>query len=87
MRLPLLALLLALPSPALAASGTDEQSGNVEIGAGERVKEGQAVEVYDYGRGTYQTIDVDRVTRRGRTVTIEGTDEDGDYRELEMEDE
>jgi hypothetical protein len=49
------------------------------------VKDGQAIEVYDYGSGTYQTIDVDRVTRRGRTVTIEGTDEGGDYRELEME--
>ncbi|WP_342234602.1 DUF5334 family protein [Inquilinus sp. OTU3971] len=87
MRLQPLVLLLALPSPVLAWSGTDEQGANVEIEAGERVRSGEAVEIYDYGSGTYQTIDVDRVTRRDRTVTVEGTDEDGDYLELEMEDE
>lgn len=85
----LAALLLALlPDPAIAWDGTNSETGDsVEIERGETVRRGRSIDYYDYGSGGYRSLDVDSVQRRGRSVEIEGTDDDGNSVTLEMESE
>lgn len=71
----------------MAWDGTNSESGEaVEIERGETVKSGQSIDYYDHGSGSYRTLDVDSVQRRGRSVEIEGTDDSGNAVTLEMDD-
>ncbi|WP_461655131.1 DUF5334 family protein [Methylorubrum aminovorans] len=79
-------ILVLLAWPAAAWDGSDGSSGNsVEIEKGQTVRRGREVEFYDHGTGSYRTIDVDSVHRRGRGVEIEGTDSDGNSVTLDMD--
>lgn len=84
---PALLLSLCLSAlPAHAWDGTDSATGNnVEIERGQTVRRGRDVEYFDYGSGTYKTLDVDSVQRRGGSVEVEGTDNDGNSVTLDMD--
>lgn len=86
-RLLILACCLAT-SPAFAWDGTDTDSGGeVEIEAGNLVRTGNDIEIYDYDSGEYRNASVESIQRTGSTVELEVYDYDtGEYRTLEMND-
>lgn len=64
-----------------------QNSADVSIEPGNRVREGNDIEVYDWSDGQYHDMTVEGVTRSGSSVEIEVYDyETGEYRYLEMED-
>lgn len=69
-----------------AWDGTDTGTGNiVEIEKGQTVRQGQEVEFFDYGTGSYRSFDVDSVRRSGSSVEVEGTDSSGNAITLDMD--
>lgn len=86
MRPAILIVSLLAGAPASAWDGTDTGTGNiVEIEKGQTVRQGQEVEFFDYGTGSYRSVDVDSVRGSGSSVEIEGTDSSGNTVTLEMD--
>lgn len=86
MRPAIVVISLLVGGPGFAWEGTDTGTGNtVEIEKGQTVREGREIEVYDYGSGSYRSVDVDSVRQSGGSVEIEGTDSSGKSVILEME--
>lgn len=81
------ALLLIIPSLSYGWDGYDHEAGSyVEIGKGNLVREGQEIEVYDYGTGNYNNVEVQSVTGSGSGAEVEVYDYDsGEYRTLDMD--
>jgi hypothetical protein len=78
----LLLVITMLPSTN-AWSGYDATSGgSVEIESGNLVREGETIDVYD---GEYKTMKVESINRFGGSVEIQGTDDTGEQRVLEMD--
>lgn len=71
-----------------AWDGTDEETGNdVEIEAGNLVRLGNDIEIYDSEDGSYHDAEVQSIRLYGNTVEVEVYDyEEGECRTLEMED-
>lgn len=87
MRMLALGMLLLTPL-AFAWDGTDQESGaDIEIDAGNLVREGEVIDYYDYGSGDYHSGNVESVESNGDgTVDVEVYDEtSGEYRTFEME--
>lgn len=85
----LFALALALmASTAFAWEGYDYDKGShVEIGEGNLVREGETIEIYDYGSGEYKDVEVNSIYDNGSSVEVEVYDYDsGEYRTLDMDD-
>lgn len=78
----------ALCGPAHGWDGVDTSTGgSVEIGRGNLVRTGRAIEIYDYDSGQYRDVEVQSIQRSGGTVEVEVYDnESGESRVLEMED-
>ncbi|WP_419828336.1 DUF5334 family protein [Methylobacterium sp.] len=86
MRPAILIVSLLAGDPALAWDGTDTGTGNiVEIEKGQTVRQGHEVEFFDYGSGSYRSIDVNSVRGSGSSVEVEGTDSSGNAITLEMD--
>ncbi len=84
----LIALLISLaPFTAIAWDGYDYDKGSyVEIDKGNLVREGQDIEIYDYGTGEYKDVEVQSITGSGSGAEVEVYDYDtGEYRTLDMD--
>ena len=81
-----LAILLS-PMVSYAWDGYDYDKGAyVEIGSGNLVRTGQDIEIYDYGTGEYNDVEVQSVYGSGSGAEVEVYDYDtGEYRTLEMD--
>lgn len=68
-------------------SGYDWNNGSfIEIEKGELVKEGEDIEIFDYGEGEYKNIEVDSMDKYGNHIEIEGEDiETGEIRTFDMD--
>lgn len=79
---------LAVSGSAIAWDGYDWETGtDVEIGQGNLVREGESIEVYDWGTGQYHDVEVDRIESTYRGAEVEVYDyTTGTYRTFEMED-
>ena len=84
-----LATVLALlyPLTVLSWDGYDYDEGTyVEIDDGNLVREGETIEIYDYGSGEYKDVEVESITGTGSGAEVEIYDPDtGEYRTLDME--
>ena len=78
--------LIVMPALSHAWSGMDADSGaGVEIEAGNLVRTGRDIEVYDSDSGDYRNVTVESIRRSGGSVEVEVYDHDsGDIRTLEM---
>lgn len=77
-------ILLLISSNAYSWDGYDYKNGSsIEIGKGNLVREGETIEVYDYGRGRY--IDYDVTDFSGNEIEVENPDT-GEIRTFEMDD-
>lgn len=86
MRPAILVLSLLVGTAASAWDGTDTGTGSiVEIEKGQTVRQGNEVEFFDYGTGSYRSLDVDSVRESGGSVEVEGTDSSGNAITLEMD--
>jgi hypothetical protein len=82
----ILLIWLAGASGAVAWDGTHTETGNnIEIGKGQTVQSGHEIEFFDYGSGSYRSMDVDSVRQAGSGVEIEGTDTSGNAVTLDMD--
>ncbi len=73
------------------ASGWDgydyEKGSFIEIEEGNLVREGENIEIFDYGTGEYKDVEVEEIERTGDTVEIEVYDyETGEISTIEMDD-
>lgn len=80
-------LMLLMGSNAHAWDGFDWGSGSfVEVQKGELVREGETIEIYEYGEG-YKEVDVESISRYGSSVELDVYDHDtGEYRTFDMDD-
>lgn len=80
-------LMVLAPLTASAWDGYDYDKGSyVEIDKGNLVREGQDIEIYDYGTGEYKDVEVQSITGSGSGAEVEVYDhETGEYRTLDME--
>jgi pyruvate/2-oxoglutarate/acetoin dehydrogenase E1 component len=63
-----------------------DSSSYVEIGAGNLVRPGQDIEVYDYGTGSYKEVEVQSMNGSGSGTEVEVYDSgSGEYQTYEME--
>ena len=86
MRPAFLILSLFAATAASAWDGTDTGTGNIiEIEKGQTVRQGHEVEFFDYGSGSYRSLDVDSARKSGSNVEVEGTDSSGNAITLEMD--
>lgn len=83
----LLLSLCLLSFPVIAWDGYDYETGSyIEIEKGNLVREGEDIEIYDYGTGEYKNVEVQDIDSFGSTVEVEVYDYDtGEYRTFEME--
>jgi len=74
-------------SSAIAWDGYDYDKGSyVEIDKGNLVREGEDIEIYDYGTGEYKNVEVQSITGSGYGAEVEVYDYDtGEYRTLDMD--
>lgn len=81
-------LTLAGSAPTQAWDGVDSATGgSVEIGKGNLVRSGRAIEIYDGDAGEYRDVEVQSIRRYGGAVEVEVYDPNsGEVRILEMED-
>lgn len=81
-----LACLLCMQT-ALAWDGQDADTGeNMEIESGNLVREGNDIEIYDYGSESYREVTVEDITDNGSSIDIEVYDHQSNrYRTFEME--
>lgn len=80
-------LIVFAPFTAIAWDGYDYDKGSsVEIEKGNLVREGQEIEIYDYGTGEYKNVEVQSITGSGSGVEVEVYDSDtGENRTLDMD--
>lgn len=82
------ALLLLVPTGALAWNGYDSDKGNfVDIDKGNLVRRGETIEIFDGDDGSFKDVEVESIRRFGNMVEIEVYDpEKGENRTFEMDD-
>jgi len=87
MKLLMVLLIILSPFTAIAWDGYDYDKGSyVEIDKGNLVREGQDIEIYDYGTGEYKNVEVQSVRGSGSGTEVEVYDYDtGEYRTLDMD--
>lgn len=80
-------LLLLTPFTAIAWDGYDYDKGTfVEIDKGNLVREGEDIQIYDYGTGEYKDVEVQSITGSGSGAEVEVYDNDtGEYRTFDMD--
>lgn len=83
----LLVIFILISGPAYSWDGYDYNKGTyVEIERGNLVREGEDIEVYDYGSGEYRNMTVQSMDDSGSGVDMEVYDNDsGEYRTFEMD--
>jgi pyruvate/2-oxoglutarate/acetoin dehydrogenase E1 component len=87
MKIIVAVLVLILPTLACAWDGYDYQKGAfVEIDKGNLVREGQDIEIFDYGTGSYKDVEVQSIQSIGSGAEVEVYDnETGEYRTFDMD--
>lgn len=87
MRIIATAAMMLISTGAFAWDGyNSESSSYVEIGAGNLVRPGQEIEVYDYGTSSYKQVEVQSINTNGAGADVEVYDsESGEYQTYEME--
>lgn len=72
----------------LAWEGYDTITGNtIEIESGNLVREGETIQIFDYGTGQYKDVEVSDINRYGNNVEVETFDwETGTTSTYEMSD-
>ena len=82
-----LACFISVAGASRAWDGYDWEHGTrVTIESGNLVREGEKIEIYDWSRGAYRSVDVQRIEQPAATVDVDVYDaEEGRYRTLEME--
>lgn len=80
--------MLMVPGAAKSWDGQDQDTGeSVTIDAGELVRSGNSIDIYDSSDGSYHNVDVNDITRTGGGVELDIYDNDtGEDRTLEMDD-
>ncbi|WP_338923670.1 DUF5334 family protein (plasmid) [Pseudomonas silesiensis] len=81
------AVMMLISTGAFAWDGYNYGSSSyVEIGAGNLVRPGQDIEVYDYGTGSYKDVEVQSIKSNGSGADVEVYDSNtGEYQTYEME--
>jgi pyruvate/2-oxoglutarate/acetoin dehydrogenase E1 component len=81
------AAMMLITTGAFAWDGYNNESGSsVEIGAGNLVRPGQDIEVYDYSTGNYKEVEVQSINGAGTGAEVEVYDsESGEYETYDME--
>lgn len=89
MKLLIIFIIVLSPFAATAWDGYDYDKGSyVEIEKGNLVREGQTIEIYDYGTGEYKDVEVQSITGTGSGAEVEVYDNNtGESRTLDMEQE
>jgi len=87
MRFAILIFSLLFASAALAWDGFDWDSGSyVDIEPGSVVREGNDIEIYDWGTGEFKDVEVESIRSSGSGTEVEVYDWDtGQYRTLDMD--
>ncbi|MBI4825674.1 MAG: DUF5334 family protein [Nitrospirae bacterium] len=80
-------LIVLVPFTSIAWDGYDYDKGSfVEIGKGNLVREGEEIEIYDYGTGEFKNVEVQSITDNGSGAEVEVYDNDtGESRTLDMD--
>lgn len=78
----------ATPMTVFAWEGYDTITGNtIEIESGNLVREGETIQIFDYGTGQYKDVEVSDINRYGNNVEVETFDwETGTTSTYEMSD-
>ena len=79
--------LLMVSTTSYAWDGYDWNSRSfVDIEKGSLVREGEEIEIYDWGTGEYKDVEVQSIDSYGSSVEVEVYDSDsGEYRTLDMD--
>jgi hypothetical protein len=87
MRILATAAMMLISTGAFAWDGYNYGSSSyVEIGAGNLVRPGQEIEVYDYGSSSYKQVEVQSINSVGTGAEVEVYDsESGEYETYDME--
>lgn len=88
MKKALLIAALSLPLAALAWDGIEPSTGTKIRIASKRnkIKKGNTIEIFDYGKNEYHDVEIDRISSAGRDVRFEVYDKDtGEERVFTME--
>ena len=88
MKKALLTAALLLPLAALAWDGTEPATGTKISITSKRnkIKKGNTIEIFDYGKNEYHDVEIDRISSAGRDVRFEVYDKDtGEERVFIME--
>lgn len=87
MKIILAIIIFLSPIASYGWDGYDYDSGSyVEIEGGNLVRSGQDIEIYDYGTGEYNDVEVQSIDSYGSGTEVEVYDYDtGEYRTLEMD--